>query len=70
MTSMKRKGRAQLRWLKKGVKRGFCSNPVCDTHDGLPMREEEVDAWDEGDDICIPAVRLYRPDEMPVENNS
>lgn len=70
MTSIDRKSRAQLRWLNKGIKRGYCSRPVCDTHDGLPMYEEEVDAWDEGDDLCIPAVRLYRPDETPVENNS
>jgi hypothetical protein len=45
-------------WLELGVGFGFCSEPVCDTHDGLPLTEEEKQAWEDGGDPCIPAVRL------------
>lgn len=51
-------------WLQTGVEEGYCSRPVCDTHDGLPRTAEEEDEWDEGGDPCLPAVRLY-PDGKP-----
>lgn len=50
-------------WLKYGKERGWCSDPVCDTHEGLPMSEPEKAVWDV-DDFCIYAVRLYRGDEV------
>lgn len=49
-------------WLDYGVERGFCSEVVCATHDGLPDIDDETDAWDRGDDPCVPAVRLYDPE--------
>ena len=48
-------------WLEYGMKRGFCSEAVCNTHDGLPMTDEENVEWDEGGDPCVHAVRLYQP---------
>ncbi len=45
-------------WLTMGIGLGFCSEPVCETHDGVPMTEEEQEAFEEGLDPCIPAVRL------------
>ena len=45
-------------WLTMGVGFGYCSEPVCDTHDGLPMTPEEQDQFEDGYDPCIPAVRL------------
>ena len=46
-------------WIDYGVKEGWCSQPVCDTHDGMPMSDEEYKEWDDGEDPCIPALRLY-----------
>lgn len=46
-------------WLDFGVSNGFCSQSVCETHDGLPWTEEEMLEWDDGNDFCVPAVRLY-----------
>ena len=44
-------------WLLAGVKNGWCGPPVCSTHDGLPMSEEEYD--DNNQDACIHILRLY-----------
>ena len=46
-------------WLEHGIQKGWISIPVCDTHDGVPMTEQEMDQWDAEHDICIPVVRLY-----------
>lgn len=49
-------------WLKYGIERGFCSDPVCHTHDGVPYTDDEDEEWNEGFDPCVPAVRLYEQD--------
>ena len=46
-------------WLAIGREHGFCSPPVCNTHDGAPMSDRELDMWDDGDDPCIHVLRLY-----------
>lgn len=46
-------------WLNMGIDNGWISEPVCFTHEGFPMSEEEETAWEEGYDPCIPAIRLY-----------
>ncbi len=46
-------------WLKLGIERGWCSEPVCSTHDGLPSTDAEGVQWEQGYDPCVPAVRLY-----------
>ena len=46
-------------WLEIGMKEGYCSSPVCNTHDGLPSSEEEDAEWEDGGDPCVPAVRLF-----------
>ena len=28
-------------WMTYGIKKGWCGPPVCYTHDGLPMSEQE-----------------------------
>ena len=40
--------------------KGWCSDVVCSTHDGLPLTEEEENEMEEGWDPCIPAIRLYQ----------
>lgn len=46
-------------WLRRGISNGWISEVVCDTHEGLPMTDEEMEEWDGGWDICIPAVRVW-----------
>lgn len=41
-----------------GKAKGFCSEVVCATHDGLPSTKEEDEEWEQGFDPCIPVVRL------------
>ena len=46
-------------WANYGWQQGWCGPPVCYTHDGLPMADNEHDQLDEGDDPCIHVIRLY-----------
>jgi hypothetical protein len=52
------------RWYEKGLNNGWCSEIVCDTHDGLPMSDDEMEAWSEGDDPCIVAVRIHGTERL------
>ena len=47
------------KWYEEGVSRGWCSESVCETHEGLPWSEDECNEWQDGNDFCVPAVRLY-----------
>lgn len=57
-------------WLKIGYEQGWCGPDVCETHDGLPMTEAEVEEFEQGDP-CIPIIRLYDSPETKaaVEEN-
>ncbi len=41
-------------WLMYGIKRGWVSEPYCNTHDGnySYMTEEELEEWEQGGDPC------------------
>lgn len=45
-------------WIKYGIEKGWCGPPVCYTHDGLPMTEEESQT-DDLDAYCLHVVRMY-----------
>lgn len=45
-------------WLELGQGRGFCTKPVCATHEGIPNIGDEEAQWEDGGDPCQPAVRL------------
>lgn len=49
-------------WMKIGIDKGWCGAPVCYTHDGLPMSQEEEAEFEEGDP-CIHIVRMYEGPE-------
>ncbi len=49
-------------WLHIGLERGWCGPPVCSTHDGIPMSEQEEAEFDEGDP-CVHIIRLYEDEE-------
>ena len=57
-------------WMSYGIQHGFSGPPVCYTHDGLPMTEEESIS-DDLDTYCIHIVRMYEDDLMKksVEEN-
>lgn len=50
-------------WVEEGYVRGWIGPPVCETHDGLPLSEEELQSFDEGQDPCIHILRLYEDAE-------
>lgn len=59
-------------WLKIGIDNSWCGPAVCETHDGIPMSEEEESLfYDEGLDPCIHIIRLYEsvPHRMEIELN-
>ena len=39
-------------WLQYGYEQGFCSPPVCASHDGIPSSLVEDEEWEEGLDPC------------------
>lgn len=49
-------------WLKIGMDRDWVGPPICSTHDGIPMTDEEFEEFHEGDP-CISVLRLYESDE-------
>jgi hypothetical protein len=58
-------------WMTYGIEKGWCGPPVCYTHDGLPMSEQEYSEFDEGQDPCAHVVRMYDDIDMKknIENN-
>ena len=58
-------------WITYGIKKGWCGPPVCSTHDGLPMSEQEDTEFGEGQDPCVHIVRMYDDIDMKkeIENN-
>lgn len=53
-------------WIQYGVDRGYCSNLVCVTHEGIPLSEEEEKQWDEGYDPCSLGIRIWQEGEVPA----
>jgi hypothetical protein len=49
-------------WLAYGMANKFCGPVVCETHDGMPLTEEEDNEFMEGSDPCVPVIRLYKDD--------
>jgi len=54
-------------WITYGIEKGWCGPPVCYTHDGLPMSEQEYAEFDEGQDPCTHIVRMYEDIDMKKE---
>lgn len=46
-------------WLSHGIEQGWVSEGHCDTHDRMPVTDEEEAAFDEGGDPCIPVLRVW-----------
>lgn len=52
----------QADWIAMGVLNGWCTEPYCDTHDSGHLTPSEYDAFEAGEDWCVPVVRLWEPD--------
>lgn len=50
-------------WLRHGIEQGWVGPPVCETHDGTPVSQPEIDEFENGDDPCITIMRVYRDRE-------
>jgi hypothetical protein len=48
-----------VEWAKYGRTRGWISEIVCATHEGLPSTPEEIREWEDGADPCEHAVRVW-----------
>lgn len=53
-------------WLEYGFKHGYCSEQFCETHDGGPWHESEMDGWENGEDPCRHMVRLGAYDDWDI----
>jgi hypothetical protein len=58
-------------WMTYGIEQGWCGAPVCYTHDGLPMSNEEDMEFAEGQDPCMHVIRMYEDIGMKerIEDN-
>lgn len=50
-------------WVAYGIQEGYCTDIVCDTHNGTEMTPEEEYEFEEGFDPCIPVVRIWFDDD-------
>jgi len=46
-------------WARIGYESGWCSPPLCYTHDGVPMTATEIEELDAGEEPCLHVIRLY-----------
>lgn len=54
-------------WANWGWEQGWCSPPVCVTHDGLPLSENEEEELLDGEDNCVHIIRLYEDSQTASE---
>jgi hypothetical protein len=54
-------------WIVIGMNSGWCSPPLCETHDGVPQTKAEEEQWEEGGDPCIHVIRLFDSPEDKAE---
>jgi hypothetical protein len=54
-------------WIVIGMEQGWCSPPLCETHDGLPYTKDEMEELDAGHDPCIHVIRLFDSPEAKAE---
>jgi hypothetical protein len=45
-------------WRDYGIAKGWISEPVCNTHEGPQLTEEEELEFEEGDP-CVPVFRIW-----------
>lgn len=56
-------------WLQTGIDNKWIGPPVCSTHDGIPMSEQEENEWEQGNDPCHHILRLYEDENTADQIN-
>jgi len=46
-------------WYEYGREKNWVSEVFCDTHEGPPLSDEEMEEWEEGGDPCSFHVKLW-----------
>lgn len=59
-------------WIDYGIKNGWCTAPICYTHEGLPVNEREEKDFEEGFDPCVVIMRMTEnaDEQKEIENYS
>lgn len=47
-----------IRWFNKGIRNKWITATYCETHEGPPFTEEEMEMWENGEDPCCFSVRI------------
>lgn len=50
-------------WLEIGLRSGWVSPPICETHDGPPTSITEEAEFIDGSDPCLFVMRVYESEE-------
>ena len=45
-------------WLRNGIARGWITEPLCCTHDGGPISDEESAEFDEFGEACLHHLKI------------
>lgn len=53
-------------WQQYGERRGWVSDAVCATHDGIPGTPDENAEWEAGYDPCQHVLRLWPNGRLPA----
>jgi hypothetical protein len=46
-------------WYEYGREKGWVSEVFCDTHEGPPLSDEEMEEWEDGGDPCSFHIKLW-----------
>lgn len=46
-------------WFMIGFNAGWITDIVCNTHEGLPLKEYEMEAFNNGESLCVPIMRVW-----------
>ena len=49
-------------WIEIGQQSGYCSEGQCGIHEGPPVTESENELMEQGEDPCIPIMRIWVPE--------
>ena len=54
-------------WFMIGFNAGWITDIVCNTHEGLPLKEYEMEAFNNGESLCVPIIRVWASDGQDEE---
>jgi len=45
-------------WMQYGYQQGWISDVFCDTHEGPPLNDEQMQEFDDGGDPCVFCIKV------------